>query len=64
MKCKYIIIHLSYVDLSLLFVITGRYVAPEVFKNEDYNTKVDVFSFALILQEVCFYIPFSTTKLA
>ncbi|XVF40249.1 hypothetical protein PTKIN_Ptkin01aG0096900 [Pterospermum kingtungense] len=29
-----------------------RYVAPEVFKNNDYGTKVDVFSFALILQEV------------
>ncbi|MFS8026618.1 putative protein kinase TKL-Pl-5 family [Helianthus anomalus] len=29
-----------------------RYVAPEVFKNEDYDTKVDVFSFALILQEM------------
>lgn len=32
--------------------LTGRYVAPEVFKNEEYDTKVDVFSFALILQEV------------
>lgn len=31
---------------------TGRYLAPEVFKNEAYDTKVDVFSFALILQEV------------
>lgn len=31
---------------------TGRYVAPEVFRNEEYDTKVDVFSFALILQEV------------
>ncbi|PNX89476.1 putative serine threonine-protein kinase DRKD-like protein, partial [Trifolium pratense] len=29
-----------------------RYVAPEVFKQEEYDTKVDVFSFALILQEV------------
>ncbi|URD85252.1 serine threonine protein kinase [Musa troglodytarum] len=29
-----------------------RYVAPEVFCNEEYNTKVDVFSFALILQEM------------
>ncbi|KAB1221480.1 Dual specificity protein kinase splA [Morella rubra] len=28
-----------------------RYVAPEVFRNE-YDTKVDVFSFALILQEM------------
>ncbi|GLT52544.1 hypothetical protein SLA2020_258790 [Shorea laevis] len=40
-----------------------RYVAPEVFKNEDYDTKVDVFSFALILQEMiegC--LPFSTKQ--
>ncbi|XP_022142233.1 serine/threonine-protein kinase STY17-like [Momordica charantia] len=29
-----------------------RYEAPEVFKNEKYDTKVDVFSFALILQEM------------
>ncbi|GAV80557.1 Pkinase domain-containing protein/Ank_2 domain-containing protein [Cephalotus follicularis] len=29
-----------------------RYAAPEVFKNEEYDTKVDVFSFALILQEM------------
>lgn len=27
-------------------------MAPEVYKNEEYDTKVDVFSFALILQEV------------
>lgn len=36
----------------LYFYWTGRYVAPEVFLNEEYDTKVDVFSFALILQEV------------
>ncbi|KAL2931057.1 Integrin-linked protein kinase 1 [Bienertia sinuspersici] len=29
-----------------------RYMAPELFRNEDYDTKVDVFSFALILQEM------------
>ncbi|KAI9115580.1 hypothetical protein K1719_013249 [Acacia pycnantha] len=29
-----------------------RYVAPEVYKNEEYDTKVDVFSFGLILQEM------------
>uniref|UniRef100_A0A5B7AK71 Putative dual specificity protein kinase shkB n=1 Tax=Davidia involucrata TaxID=16924 RepID=A0A5B7AK71_DAVIN len=29
-----------------------RYVAPEVFRHEEYDTKVDVFSFALILQEM------------
>ncbi|GLT80162.1 hypothetical protein SLA2020_516160 [Shorea laevis] len=40
-----------------------RYVAPEVFKNEDYDTKVDVFSFALILQEMIEgYPPFSTKQ--
>lgn len=27
-------------------------MAPEVYRNEEYDTKVDVFSFALILQEV------------
>ncbi|KAL8507229.1 hypothetical protein ACS0TY_017953 [Phlomoides rotata] len=36
-----------------------RYVAPEVFKNEEYDTKVDVFSFAIILQEMIEgYLPF------
>ncbi|XP_022724402.1 serine/threonine-protein kinase STY17-like isoform X2 [Durio zibethinus] len=40
-----------------------RYVAPEVFKNDDYDTKVDVFSFALILQEMIEgYPPFSTKQ--
>ncbi|EPS68772.1 hypothetical protein M569_05994, partial [Genlisea aurea] len=34
-----------------------RYVAPEVFKNEEYDTKVDVFSFALILQEMIEGVP-------
>ena len=36
------------------FSCTGRYAAPEVYKNEEYDTKVDVFSFSLILQEVKF----------
>ncbi|WOL14651.1 serine/threonine-protein kinase STY17-like [Canna indica] len=31
---------------------TCRYVAPEVFCSQEYDTKVDVFSFALILQEM------------
>ncbi|KAG4142609.1 hypothetical protein ERO13_D06G140100v2 [Gossypium hirsutum] len=40
-----------------------RYVAPEVFKNDDYDTKVDVFSFALILQEMIEgYPPFSAKQ--
>lgn len=38
----------------LICYLIGRYVAPEVFRNEEYDTKVDVFSFALILQEVQF----------
>ena len=38
--------------MNLFKSVTGRYVAPEVYKNEEYDTKVDVFSFALILQEV------------
>lgn len=29
-----------------------RYMAPELFRNEEYDTKVDVFSFGLILQEM------------
>ncbi|CAM8992911.1 unnamed protein product [Rhodiola kirilowii] len=33
-------------------VDSRRYAAPEVFSSEDYDTKVDVFSFALILQEM------------
>ncbi|EOY27878.1 hypothetical protein QUC31_012725 [Theobroma cacao] len=40
-----------------------RYVAPEVFKNGDYDTKVDVFSFALILHEMIEgYPPFSAKQ--
>lgn len=30
-------------------------MAPEVFRQEEYDTKVDVFSFALILQEVTIF---------
>ncbi|KAL3638279.1 hypothetical protein CASFOL_017650 [Castilleja foliolosa] len=29
-----------------------RYIAPEVFRHEEYDTKADVFSFGLILQEM------------
>ncbi|KAH7651391.1 Non-specific serine/threonine protein kinase protein [Dioscorea alata] len=39
-----------------------RYVAPEVFRNEEYDTKVDVFSFALILQEMIEGCPPFTNK--
>ncbi|KAA0052589.1 serine/threonine-protein kinase HT1-like isoform X1 [Cucumis melo var. makuwa] len=38
--------------LSTCSETSRRYQAPEVFKNEEYDTKVDVFSFALILQEM------------
>jgi len=38
--------------MNLFNSVTGRYVAPEVYRNEEYDIKVDVFSFALILQEV------------
>ncbi|KAI8568160.1 hypothetical protein RHMOL_Rhmol02G0175800 [Rhododendron molle] len=31
---------------------SSPYVAPEVFRNDEYDTKVDIFSFALILQEM------------
>ncbi|XP_021764211.1 serine/threonine-protein kinase STY8-like [Chenopodium quinoa] len=40
-----------------------RYMAPELFRNEDYDTKVDVFSFALILQEMIEgYPPFASKE--
>lgn len=39
-----------------------RYVAPEVYRNEEYDTKVDVFSFALILQEMIEGVPPFHTK--
>lgn len=42
----------EWLSVTGLLPLTGRYVAPEVYKNEEYDTKVDVFSFALILQEV------------
>ncbi|XP_041995221.1 integrin-linked protein kinase 1-like isoform X1 [Salvia splendens] len=43
-------------------LLTGRYLAPEVFRNQDYDTKVDVFSFALILQELIEGCPPFSTK--
>ena len=38
-------------------------MAPEVYRNEEYDTKVDVFSFALILQEVRIFFPNSKAYL-
>ncbi|KAG8498838.1 hypothetical protein CXB51_005250 [Gossypium anomalum] len=34
----------------------NRYMAPEVFKHRKYDKKVDVFSFAMILYEVIFFL--------
>lgn len=45
---------LACVSYFMLCYLAGRYVAPEVYKNEEYDTKVDVFSFSLIIQEVRF----------
>ncbi|XP_055823963.1 integrin-linked protein kinase 1 isoform X2 [Solanum dulcamara] len=39
-----------------------KYVAPEVLKHDEYDTKVDVFSFALILQEMIEGCPPFSTK--
>ncbi|XP_009415728.2 serine/threonine-protein kinase 12 [Musa acuminata AAA Group] len=39
-------------DRPLTCLDACRYVAPEVFRNEEYDTKVDVFAFSLILQEM------------
>lgn len=45
------------VNLHEVYKLTGetgsyRYMAPEVFERQSYNTKVDVFSFAMILYEM------------
>ncbi|GAB4850735.1 hypothetical protein Ancab_030035 [Ancistrocladus abbreviatus] len=39
-------------DIPVQYEEAWRYMAPEVFKHEEYDAKVDVFSFALILQEM------------
>ncbi|CAD5166256.1 unnamed protein product [Musa acuminata subsp. malaccensis] len=39
-------------DRPLTCLDACKYVAPEVFRNEEYDTKVDVFAFSLILQEM------------
>ncbi|XP_024542764.1 integrin-linked protein kinase 1 [Selaginella moellendorffii] len=36
---------------------SGRYMAPELYRCEDYDSKVDVFSFALIVQEMMEGVP-------
>ena len=32
---------------------TSRYMAPEVIRNEEYNSSVDIYSFGLILYTLC-----------
>jgi serine/threonine protein kinase len=44
-------------SLRKILAMTGetgsyRYMAPEVFEHQNYNTKVDVSSFAMILYEM------------
>lgn len=41
--------------------IIDRYMAPEVFKHRKYDKKVDVYSFAMILYEVIFSVPYEQT---
>ena len=41
---------------TLLGIGIDRYMAPEVFKHRKYDKKVDVFSFAMILYEVSFFL--------
>jgi len=53
------IVSSCYSENAYRFYLAGRYVAPEVFKKEEYDTKVDVFSFALIFQEVRIYLFFA-----
>ncbi|KAK9861467.1 hypothetical protein WJX84_003285 [Apatococcus fuscideae] len=48
--------HAGY-DINATFRLTGetgsyRYMAPEVFRHEPYNIKVDVYSFAMILYQL------------
>lgn len=53
--------HASY-DLESKFRLTGetgsyRYMAPEVFRHEPYNFKVDVYSFSMIAYQLFEYCP-------
>lgn len=53
--------HASY-DLDATFRLTGetgsyRYMAPEVFRHEPYNYKVDVYSFSMIAYQLFEHMP-------
>lgn len=53
--------HASY-DLDATFRLTGetgsyRYMAPEVFRHEPYNFKVDVYSFSMIAYQLFEHMP-------
>lgn len=41
--------------MYVFVLFEDRYMAPEVFKHRKYDKKVDVFSFGMILYEVCLY---------
>lgn len=45
-----IVAHFEYVHCVAW---ADRYMAPEVFMHKHYDKSVDVFSFAIIVQEVC-----------
>ena len=47
---------------TLLGIGIDRYMAPEVFKHRKYDKKVDVFSFAMILYEVSFFLSWNDIK--
>ncbi|EFJ17017.1 hypothetical protein SELMODRAFT_115356 [Selaginella moellendorffii] len=42
---------------TIFLLMSGRYMAPELYRCEDYDSKVDVFSFALIVQEMMEGVP-------
>lgn len=43
--------------MIVLFLIVDLYVAPEIYKNEEFDRSVDAYSFGLILYEVFSYWP-------
>lgn len=43
--------------MIVLFLIVDLYVAPEIYKNEEFDRSVDAYSFGLILYEVFSYRP-------
>lgn len=43
----------QYWDIDYFFSMIDLYVAPEVYKDEIFDKSIDIFSFALVLYEVC-----------